>query len=137
MKPLRLLAALFLASLLHILGQSTAYADDVVPPAPEQVVVSPAQAAVNTALATATTEVAQAVTASTTASTATQIGFYSDHKLINFVVELTDPHYDAKSKTLTYIAKPLKGSEIPTINSLTLHHVYLFIDDVCLSCWGN
>ena len=68
---------------------------------------------------------------------ATQIGFYSDHKLINFVVELTDPHYDAKSKTLTYIAKPLKGSEVPTINSLTLHHVYLFIDDVCLSCWGN
>jgi hypothetical protein len=51
----RLFATLFLTTLLYLLGQSTAYAEDTVPPAPEQVVVSPAQAAVNTALATATT----------------------------------------------------------------------------------
>ena len=68
---------------------------------------------------------------------AIQTGFFSDHKLINFVVELSQPHYDAKSKTLTYIAKPLKGSDTPTIPSVTLHHVFLFIDDVCLSCWGD
>ncbi len=68
---------------------------------------------------------------------ATQVGFFSDHKLINFVVELTEPHYDPKAKTLTYIAKPLKGSTLPPIHSVTLHHVFLFIDDVCLSCWGD
>ena len=64
MKVLRLFATLLLTALLYLLGQSTSYADDVVPPAPEQVVVSPAQAAVNAALATATTEVTQAVAAS-------------------------------------------------------------------------
>ena len=63
MRAVRLFATLFLTALLYLLGQSTSYADDVVPPAPEQVVVSPAQAAVNTALATATTEVAQAAQA--------------------------------------------------------------------------
>lgn len=52
-------------------------------------------------------------------------------KTSNFVLELTNPKYDYKSRTLTYTAKPL-GHKITTG---TLSHVTLFIDDVCLSCW--
>jgi len=51
-----------------ILGPSLAYADDPIPAAPEQVVVSPAQQAVNTALSTAVIEVTQAAQASDTAT---------------------------------------------------------------------
>jgi hypothetical protein len=67
----------------------------------------------------------------------TKGGFFSDHKLMHFVVELTEPYYDRRAKTLTYIVKPVKGSVMPSTYSLTLHRVFLFIDDVCLSCWED
>lgn len=54
---------------------------------------------------------------------------------VNFVVQLTNPSYDKKSKTLTYMAKPLQGSMQPN-GTTTFHHIFLFVDDVCLSCWG-
>jgi hypothetical protein len=67
---------------------------------------------------------------------ATQTNFFSKDKLMNFVVELTEPHYNAKAKTLTYIVKPVPGSTTLTLAPMTLHNVLLFIDDdVCLSCW--
>lgn len=68
---------------------------------------------------------------------AARVGFFERHELHNFVVELKAPQYDAKSKTLTYVVSPLNGSELPRARSMTLHHVFLFIDDVCLACWDN
>lgn len=63
--------------------------------------------------------------------------FFDKNKQINLVVELTAPHYDKKTKTLTYIAKPLKGNETVLKDSLTLYNVIMFIDSVCLSCWNG
>lgn len=59
-----------------------------------------------------------------------------EDKVLNYTVELTKPRYDKKAGTVTYIVKPVKGSEMPLPVEATLNHVFLFIDDVCLSCWG-
>ena len=58
----------------------------------------------------------------------------SSKEAINLAVELSDPVYDPKSHTLSYTAKPLNGTTyLP--EKAKLHHILLFIDDVCLSCW--
>jgi len=61
--------------------------------------------------------------------------FFSD-KNANYGFELSSPSYDAKTKTLSYTAKGLEGTSVVK-ESQTLEHISLFIDDVCLSCWGN
>lgn len=54
---------------------------------------------------------------------------------VNFFVQLLEPVYNAKQRTLTYIVKPLEGNPTPIPDSATLGHVNLFIDDICLNCW--
>jgi hypothetical protein len=54
---------------------------------------------------------------------------------LNFFVQLLEPVYDAKKRTLTYIVKPLEGNPTPIPEAATLGHVNLFIDDICLNCW--
>jgi hypothetical protein len=56
-------------------------------------------------------------------------------KMVNFPAELTQPSYNAASKTLTYIIHPLQGKE-DIIPSGKLTDVSLFIDPLCLSCLG-
>lgn len=58
-----------------------------------------------------------------------------DKAPINFLVELTNPVYNKENQTLTYTAKPLVGNIVSMPDNATLHHVNLFIDDVCVGCW--
>lgn len=53
----------------------------------------------------------------------------------NFFVQLLDPVYNAEQKTLTYTVKPLEGNQTTIPDSVTLGHVNLFIDDICLNCY--
>lgn len=65
-------------------------------------------------------------------------GFIKDsgsEEHMNFFVQLIDPVYDAKKRTLTYVLKPLDGNPTEIPNSAILGHVNLFIDDICLNCW--
>jgi hypothetical protein len=64
-----------------------------------------------------------------------QVGLLSPDKPLNVVLELSQPVYDSKAKTITYVAKPLQGNVTPIPDSVNLDHVILFIDDACLSCW--
>jgi hypothetical protein len=64
-----------------------------------------------------------------------QAGFFSSAKPFNAVLELSQPTYDSKTKTLTYTAKALEGSASQVPDSATLKNVVLFIDDACFSCW--
>ena len=57
-------------------------------------------------------------------------------KLVNFPMELTQPSYNAASKTLTYIVHPLEGKESAIPHNLRMTDVSLFIDPLCLSCLG-
>lgn len=70
---------------------------------------------------------------------ATRTGLFSKHTAVNWVVELSKPHYDAKTKTLTYSAKLLTDTAhmVPAaeLESATFAHPFLFIDDVCLCCF--
>lgn len=59
-----------------------------------------------------------------------------DKKLINFPAELTQPSYDAESRTLTYIIHPLEGKESTIPSELHMSDVSLFIDPLCISCLG-
>lgn len=63
-------------------------------------------------------------------------GVTSNHKMVNFPAELTKPSYNTASKTLTYIIHPLEGKESTIPSDLSLNHVSLFIDPLCLSCLG-
>ncbi len=66
---------------------------------------------------------------------ATQRKFFEKDTLLNVVMELTNPHYDEKAKTLSYTAKLLEGNMAPNTHLITFDQAFLFIDDVCLSCW--
>lgn len=57
-------------------------------------------------------------------------------KPVNFPAELTQPNYDAESRTLTYIIHPLEGKESTIPSELHMNDVSLFIDPLCLSCLG-
>lgn len=54
---------------------------------------------------------------------------------LNFFVQLLDPVYNAEQNTLSYVLKPLEGNQTAIPDSVTLGHVNLFIDDICLNCW--
>ncbi len=60
----------------------------------------------------------------------------SEHKLINFPAELTQPSYNDSNQTLTYVLHPLEGKESTIPHNLHLKDVSLFIDPLCLSCLG-
>ena len=62
---------------------------------------------------------------------------FTDEHVFNFAIELSNPVYNKKERSLTFVAKPLPGNIDPMPNSITLHHVSLFIDSVCLTCWGG
>ncbi len=64
-----------------------------------------------------------------------QIKVFSPNEQLSFVVELSDPHYNQRTKTLTYTAKLLPHSPNPLPTDELLHDITLFIDDVCLTCW--
>jgi len=68
---------------------------------------------------------------------AKKTNFFSPDHVFNFAIEITNPHYDRKSNTLIFIAKPLPGNVDPLPDFETLHHVSVFIDSVCLTCWGK
>jgi len=59
-----------------------------------------------------------------------------NNKPVNFPAELTQPNYDAESRTLTYIIHPLEGKESTIPSELHMSDVSLFIDSLCLSCLG-
>lgn len=65
------------------------------------------------------------------------VAVHPEDKIFNYTVELIEAKYDQKAGTVTYAVKPIKGSEMSLPNEATLNHVFLFIDDVCLSCWGG
>ncbi len=67
---------------------------------------------------------------------AVKMGFSSADAVSSFTIELLDPEYDAASKTLNFTVIPLKGEINPLPTDAVLHHVILFIDDACLSCWN-
>ncbi len=64
-------------------------------------------------------------------------GFFSDVQVFNFAIIVTEPYYDKKSGTLSFTAKPLPGNVDSLPESETFHHVSIFIDSVCLTCWGK
>ncbi len=66
---------------------------------------------------------------------ATQKKFFEKDISLNVVMELTEPSYDEKAKTLSYTAKLLEGNMAPNVHSIVFEQAFLFIDDVCLSCW--
>ncbi len=66
---------------------------------------------------------------------ATQKKFFEKDTSLNIVMELTDPSYDEKAKTLSYTAKLLEGNIAPNTHAVVFKQAFLFIDDVCLSCW--
>jgi len=66
---------------------------------------------------------------------ATHKNFFSKDTLLNVVMELTEPSYDEKANTLSYTAKVLEGNIAPDTHAGTFEQAFLFIDDVCLSCW--
>ncbi|HEV2613625.1 MAG TPA: hypothetical protein VGV92_02825 [Gammaproteobacteria bacterium] len=59
-----------------------------------------------------------------------------NEKMVNFPAELTQPVYDAATKTLTYIIHPLAGTEDKIPSSLHISNVSVFIDPLCLTCFG-
>ena len=61
-------------------------------------------------------------------------GIQMSEQPIHFSFELSNPQFDVKTNTVSFIAKALEGT--PLIKtSQTLEQVNLFVDDVCLSCW--
>lgn len=57
---------------------------------------------------------------------------------LQYILNISKPHYDAKQHTLTYIATLLpdeKNSSLP--DHITFNHPALFIDRVCVSCGGG
>lgn len=59
-----------------------------------------------------------------------------DGRVCDFIVELMDPHF-IENEILTYKAKVLKSQKgCSSMKPMTLQHITLFIDDVCIECWG-
>jgi len=58
------------------------------------------------------------------------------NKLVNIVVQLSEPSYNAQKRSLTYTVTILPGekNQVPMKN---LEHVALFIDSFCASCVGG
>jgi hypothetical protein len=62
----------------------------------------------------------------------TKFSFFSNNHQYNFVFELSNPQYDETFKTLSYTAKLLQGSTVPTKDSDIMYDVTLFIDNILL-----
>lgn len=66
------------------------------------------------------------------------IGLDEKEKTLRYALSLREPHYDAKSKTITFVAEHIPGSKKLVIaDSVNFQHVALFIDEVCASCGGS
>jgi hypothetical protein len=66
---------------------------------------------------------------------ATIRNFFSKDTTLNVVMELSEPSYDPRTKTMRYTAKLLEGNLVPNTQAVSFEQAFLFIDDVCLSCW--
>jgi len=67
---------------------------------------------------------------------AVQGGMAVGEQTINYAIEISNPHYDKATKTLTYTVKPLEGTALSIPEATQIHNVTLFIDgDPCLACW--
>jgi hypothetical protein len=61
-------------------------------------------------------------------------GIYQQ-KVMNYVLALSNPHYDVKKNEITYDAKSLENGHIALNKAITLHNVVVFLDDGwCPSC---
>ncbi len=58
-------------------------------------------------------------------------------KDLNLVLVLTDPIYNNDTRTLRYTAHQLSDSKANVVAKADLDDVVLFIDNVCLTCWGG
>lgn len=55
--------------------------------------------------------------------------------VMNFAVQLSDPRFDAKTSTMTYVISGIEGRE-NTVSPVTLRYISLFIDNgPCIGCW--
>lgn len=58
------------------------------------------------------------------------------NKMVNLVLQLSDPVYNAQTHTLTYTAQMLSDTANP-VTVKRMNHVALFIDSYCASCVGK
>ncbi|MDP1604488.1 MAG: hypothetical protein Q8M03_14625 [Legionella sp.] len=58
------------------------------------------------------------------------------NKMVNTVLQLSAPSYNAKQGTLTYTARTLNGDASP-IPQRKFKNIALFIDNYCASCTGH
>lgn len=78
------------------------------------------------------------VSASSQSSQPSQGAEAANHEPNYYAFEISEPKYDSAAQTLSYVAKPLNGGNNGKLpEAAELNHVTLFIDDVCLSCWGE
>lgn len=59
-----------------------------------------------------------------------------NQKPVSVMMELSNPVYNAKSKTISYTARPL-ANEKSLPKQIRLRDVAVFIDDFCVSCSGS
>lgn len=52
-----------------------------------------------------------------------------------FALEISEPKYNADTKTLEYKAKALSGENSNIPASAVFDHITVIIDDVCIGCW--
>lgn len=58
-------------------------------------------------------------------------GFFTD-KPLHFVLTLSNPVYNTKDNSLTYVAHSLQGEKAPA--AMKFRDAVIFVDDICLSC---
>jgi hypothetical protein len=69
------------------------------------------------------------------ALSAVEVGVLKN-EMVNTVIQLSDPSYNAKRGTLTYTARTLTGTASP-IPQRKFKNIALFIDNYCASCVGG
>lgn len=57
-------------------------------------------------------------------------------KMVNVILQISEPTFNLKNDTATYIVHPLKG-QISSVPSGELKSIALFIDSFCASCSGK
>lgn len=63
--------------------------------------------------------------------------FFSENEVYDYALELSNARYNEKNKILTFTAKVLPGNVDKIPDYGVFDHVSLFIDSVCLTCWGG
>lgn len=66
-----------------------------------------------------------------------QTKIFTNDQVYDYALELSAPHYDKKLRKLTFTAKVLPGNVDKIPDNAVFDHVTLFIDSVCISCWGK